>query len=160
CLLVVAGSAWQMLRAPLVGQLAAVRRPKPLGTWGLFVQLVLVLGAIVAIYQARQDAASRVDWVSLLSPAVVGLAAAPLLIWLMMGLLAIVVPRNRGARFPWFLTVRRLLRRADSLALIRIVVAAGVVFGVAATASTAAQGWREERARLQVGGPVSYPIAA
>lgn len=159
-LVLVVISSWRMLRAPLLDQLAGARRPRAATTAGLFLQLVLVLGAVVTIYQAHQARATRVDWVTLVSPAVVGLAAGQVLVWSVLALLAFAVPRTPSARVGWFLTLRRLLRRADSLAVIRIVVAAGVVFGVALSASTAAQVWREDRARLQVGAPVSYPVAA
>jgi hypothetical protein len=159
-LVLVVAASWRLLRTPLLEQLAAAGRPGSASTVGLFMQLVLVLGAVVSIYQADRASSSRVDWVTLLSPAVVGLAGAQILIWLVLAVLAWVVPRSRGARVGWFLTLRRLLRRGDSLAVIRIVVAAGVVFGVASSASTAAQNWREDRARLQVGAPVSYPVAA
>lgn len=158
CLVVVWAAAWRATRAPLHRQLAGVRRPRAASTFGLFLQVLLVLGAVVAFYQARQDARSRVDWVSLVSPAVIGLAAAQVLIWLLFGLFAVLVPRSSRAPLPWFVTLRRLLRRADSLALIRVVVASGVVFCVAASASAAADGWRVERAKLQVGAPVSYPV--
>jgi hypothetical protein len=158
-LFLVVASSWRISRAPLLEQLAGARRPRTSTTLGLFLQLVLVIGAVVSIYQAHQASRSRVDWVTLVSPAVVGLAAGQVVIWLVLALLAVVVQRNR-ARLGWFITLRRLLRRADSLAVVRMVVAAGVVFGVAASASNAAQSWREDRARLQVGAPVSYPVHA
>lgn len=158
-LVLVAATGWRVGRAPLVRQLAGVRRAGPTTSVGLFLQLVLVLGAVVAIYQSNQAPRSRVDWVTLVSPAVVGLAAGQILIWLILAGLAVVVPRSTGRGVGWFLTLRRLLRRADSMAVIRMVVAAGVVVGVAASAYGAAQGWREERAKLQVGAPVSYRIA-
>jgi FtsX-like permease family len=159
-LLLVAASSWQIIRAPLLGQLVGARRPVGTTTLELFLQLLLVLGAVVSIYQANRASGARVDWVTLISPAVVGLAGGQLVSWLLIALLAAAVPRNRNATVGWFLTLRRLLRRADSLALVRIVVAAGVVFGVAASASVAAHQWRDDRARLQVGGPVSYPVPA
>lgn len=159
-LVIVLASSWRTTRAPLLQQLATVRRPRSVGTLVLFMQLVLVIGAGVAIYQAHQAARDRVDWVTLVSPAVIGLAAGQLVIWLLMALLAAIVPRTGSTGFGWFISMRRLLRRADSVSLIRLVVAAGVVFAVAASASTAAQAWREERARLQVGAPVSYPVKA
>jgi hypothetical protein len=157
-LVVILATAWHAARTPLQAQLAVVRARRTGSTVSLFLQLILVVGAGVALYQAHQDARSRVDWVSLVSPAVVGLAMAQVLIWLLQALLVVVVPRSAGAALGWFLTLRRLLRRSDSLAVIRLVVAAAVVCGVAASASSAAQGWRDERARLQVGAPVSYPI--
>ena len=128
-LVVVVATAWRVLRTPLFEQLAGARRPRAATTVALFLQVVLVLAAIVSIYQARQAAPSRVDWMTLLAPAVVGLAAGQVLIWVVLAVLAFVVPRTRGAHVSWFLTLRRLLRRADSLAVIRLVVAAGVVFG-------------------------------
>ena len=157
-LAVVLACSWGAMRAPLLEQLAGTRRPRGASTVGTFLQALLVLGAVVAVYQAHQSARSRVDWVTLVSPAVIGLAAGQVLIWLLIASLAVLIPRSSAAGLGWFITVRRLLRRADSLALIRMVVAAGVVFAVAASASTAARSSREERARLQVGAPVSYPV--
>ena len=157
-LVIVAASCWSVLRAPLHSQLAGARRPRGAGTVGLFLQLLLILGAVIALYQSQQAVRSRVDWVTLISPAVVGLAIGQLAIWLVVVMLIFLIPRTTGARLGWFVTLRRLLRRADSLAVIRVVVAAGVVLGVAVSASTAAQSWRVERAKLQIGAPVSYPV--
>jgi hypothetical protein len=159
-LLLVVAASWSVVRAPLLGQLTAARRPHAATTFALFLQLLVVIGAVVSVYQAHQAVRSRVDWVTLVSPALVGLAGGQVMVWLVLAVLAIVVPHTRGAQVGWFLTVRRLLRRADSLGVIRVVVAAGVVFGVAASASIAAQNWRDDRARLEVGGPVSYPVPA
>lgn len=155
-LLIVGATTWRVLRSPLLAQLAAARRPRRTTTTTLFLQVVLVLGAVVAVYQAHQADRSRVDWVTLLSPALVGLAAGQILMWLLTAALSIVVPRRPDDAVGWFLTLRRLLRRADSLALLRTVVAAGVVAAVAASAFTLAQSWRDHRARLQVGAPLSY----
>ncbi len=157
-LVIVAASCWSVLRAPLHSQLAGARRPRGAGTVGLFLQLLLILGAVIALYQSQQAVRSRVDWVTLISPAVVGLAIGQLAIWLVVVMLIFLIPRTTGARLGWFVTLRRLLRRADGLAVIRVVVAAGVVLGVAVSASTAAQSWRVERAKLQIGAPVSYPV--
>lgn len=159
-LLLVVASGWRTLRAPLLVQLTGAGRPRPSTTVGLFFQVLLVIGAVVAIYQAHEASEDRVDWVTLVSPAIVGLAAGQIAIWLVLALLAVAVPRGQGAGLGWFITLRRLLRRADSLALLRIVVAAGVLVAVAASASTSAQAWRDQRARLQVGAPVSYPVPA
>ncbi len=158
CVLLVLVTCWSVVRAPLHRQLAAARRPRSASAATLFLQLALVLGAAVAGYQAHQAARSRVDWLTLLSPAVLGLAVGQVVVWLMLAVLVLLVPHLPSAGFGWFITGRRLLRRADSLALVRTVVAAGVVAAVAASAFTVAQGWREERARLQVGAPVSYPV--
>ncbi|MDX6297893.1 MAG: hypothetical protein QOI51_1750 [Nocardioidaceae bacterium] len=157
-LAVVVACSWRTMRTPLFEQLARTRRPRAASTVGVFLQALLVLGAVVAVYQAHESARTRVDWVTLVSPAVIGLAAGQVLIWLLVASLAALVRRRPAAGLGWFITVRRLLRRADSLALLRMVVAAGVVFAVAASASTAARSSREERARLQVGAPVSYPV--
>jgi hypothetical protein len=158
-LLLVIASSWRILSAPLFDQLNSAGRPRSPATVGLFLQIVLVLAAVVSIYQAHQASSSRVDWVTLASPAVVGLAGGQVVCWLLLAGLAVAVPRLRGGRLGWFLTLRRLLRRADSLGVVRIVVAAGVVFGVSASASIAAQDWREDQAKLQTGGPVTYPVA-
>lgn len=158
CLGLVSVTGWAIVRAPLLQQIAGSRRPRASSTVRLFLQVVLVLGAVVAGYQAHQAQRSRVDWVTLVSPAVVGLAAGQVVIWLVFAMLAVAVPRGGAAPLGWFITLRRLLRRADSLALVRTVVAAGVVAGVAASAFVVAQDWREGRARLQIGAPVSYQV--
>lgn len=157
---VIATASWRATRTPLSRQLTGVRRPRGASAALLFLQLLLVLGAVVAIYQSSQARASRVDWLSLISPAIVGLAAGQLLVWLVQAILRFGVPRSARSDIGWFVTLRRLLRRADSLAVLRLMVAAGCVFAVAASAATSSTGWREQRARLQVGAPVSYPVAA
>lgn len=159
-LALVVGAGWRVASAPLQVQLSGARRPRTASTLGLFLQAVVVIGAAVAVYQANQASAARVDWVTLVSPAVVGLAAGQIVVWVVLAVLAVAVPRGGDEGFGWFITVRRLLRRADSLDVVRTVVAAGVVFGVAASASAAAQSWRVERAKLQTGAPVSYAVPA
>lgn len=151
---------WRTGRRPLVGQLVETRRPRSATAGLLFLQVLLILGAIVAIYQAGQAPGKRLDWVTLVSPAIVGLAAGQVLVWLIRAGLASAARRGDAGRLGWFLTVRRLARRADSLAVVRLVVAAGVVLAVAACAVSAATTWRQNIAGLQTGGPVSYPVAS
>ncbi|MGI8614450.1 MAG: FtsX-like permease family protein [Nocardioidaceae bacterium] len=158
-LVVVALVSWRTTTEPLSAKLDHLGRPRPATTAGLFLSLLVLIGAVVSIYQARQLGVRRADWVSFVSPALVGLAAGQIGIWCV-ALVSQLALRSRrlNGRLGWFLIVRRLTRRADSVALIRIVVAAVVVAGVAASAWVGSGAWRDQMARVQTGGPVAYVV--
>ena len=146
---------------PLIVKLDSRDRPRPATTAGLFFSLLVLVAAVVSVYEARELGGRRADWVSFVSPALVGLAAAQIGIWLvaLVARLAVGSARlNRG--LGWFLTLRRLTRSADSVSTIRIVVAAVVVAGVAGSAWVASDAWRDEMARMRTGGPVAFTVPA
>ncbi len=159
--LVVVAVSWRTAFEPLAGKLDATDRPRPATPAGTFLAVLVLVGAGVAVYQARSLGAQRADWVSYLSPAVVGLAAGQLAVWsVAIGAgLALRLPRvNRGVG--WFLTLRRLTRRDNTASALRIVVAAVVVAGLAGSGWFGSSGWRDQTARVDIGGPLAFDVPA
>jgi hypothetical protein len=144
---------------PLHDLIDAHRRPRPAGTAGSFLMLLAVFGAAVSTYQARQLGAGRADWLSFLSPALIGLTAGQLAIWLLaVCCRAVQLSQRLDARLPSFLTVRRLSRRAGAVAAVRLVVAGVVVAGVATMSWVGSRAWSDTTARIETGGPVAYDV--
>jgi FtsX-like permease family protein len=156
---VVIAVSWRTTYQPLPDKLGGVERPVAATVTATFLGLLVLLGAAVSVYQARALGVRHADWVSFLSPALLGLAAGQTGVWVV-SLLArtalSVASLNRG--LGWFVTLRRLTRSADTLGLMRVVVASVAVAGVAGSAWVGADAWREETARMRVGGPVSYLV--
>lgn len=158
CAATVSAASVRVVRRPLLHQLTGRERVSPAGTAALFGQLLVVIAAVVAVYQARQAGTThRLDWVSLLSPALVGLAAGQVLVWLLAAA-SRRAARRRHRSIGRLLAVARLGRRADSVLVVRVVIAAAVLVAVAAGAFMAGQGWRAESSRLAVGAPLSFPV--
>lgn len=153
--------SWRTIYEPLTAKLDNRDRPRPATAAGLFLSLLVVMGAAVSVYQSRQLGVRHANWVSFLSPALVGLAAGQLGLWLvaLLSRLAMGSP-SLNRRLRWFLTLRRLTRRADSVAAIRIVVAAVVVAGVAGSAWLGSEDWRNQMARIETGGEVAFAVPA
>jgi putative ABC transport system permease protein len=144
---------------PLHDLIDAHRRPRPAGTAGSFLMLLAIFGAAVSTYQARQLGAGHADWLSFLSPALIGLTAGQLAIWLLAVCCRAVQLSDRlDARLPSFLTVRRLSRRAGAVAAVRLVVAGVVVAGVATMSFLGNRAWSDSTARIETGGPVAYDV--
>lgn len=158
---VVVAVSWRTTYEPLNTKLDGLNRPRPATLASMFVSLLILLAAAVSVYQSRQAGPGRADWVGLLSPALVGLAAGQLAIW-GVALLArmATAPTASRDRLGWFLTVRRLTRRGDSVAVLRIVIAAMVIAGVAANAWATSATWRDHMARMQTAGPVRFTVPA
>ena len=159
--LVVVASSWRTTYEPLVRKLATHERPRPASTIGLFLILLVAIGAVFSAYHARQLGAGRADWTSFLSPALVGLAAGQVGIWLLVIASRLALGSRRlDASLPSFLALRRLTRQGGGVATIRICTAAVVVAGVAASAWVGAERWRDQTARIETGGPVAYKVPA
>ena len=156
---VIVAVSWRTAYQPLQGLIDAHHRPRPAGTAGSFVMLLAVFGAAVSTYQARQLGAGRADWLSFLSPALIGLTAGQLAIWLLaVCCRAVQLSGRLDARLPSFLTVRRLSRRAGAVAAVRLVVAGVVVAGVATMSFLGSRAWSDATARIETGGPVAYNV--
>ncbi len=156
--LVVVMASWRTTYETMLDKLVGQRRPRRARTGLLFLQVCVLVGAIVTIYQARQAGPRHIDWVSLLSPALLGLACGLVALWLMRVLAALAAKTRAGNRLNWFVTTRRLFRRADSAAVLPVMIAAAVLAAVAANAWVAADAWRQDTAKLAVGAPISYPV--
>ena len=147
-------------------QLDPGHRPRAAGSWSLFGQVAVFIAAGVGTYQAASGTVARDGWAgvvspALLSPVLLGLAAGQVAVWLVRGSAALMAMRTgQGARVASYLAVRRLARRADSAFATRVVVAAGVVAAITASAATDVSGWQDETTRLSLGGPTSYRVDA
>jgi hypothetical protein len=160
---VVAGS-WRIVREPLIEQLDDSHRPVPPATVVLLGQTGVVVAAAIAVYESTQHAGARDGWAavadpSLLTPVLVGLAAGQAAVWLVRGFGA-AMTRASGSRsdLAAFLAVRRLSRRSDTAFGARVVIAAGVVAAVTASAGAVTTAWQEESTRIALGGPLRYTV--
>ena len=146
------------LREPLVAQVRGAARPRASGIAAVFAQVLVVVGAVVAVYRARIVDGTQSDLLVLAGPALVGLAAGHVALWAL-GALARVGVRRTGRRgLPAYLATRRLARSADAAAPLRVLVAAGVVAGVAVTGAVQVAAWADETARLQAGAPLRFDL--
>jgi FtsX-like permease family len=153
--------SWRTTYQPLPDKLSRTDRPAAATAVGTFLSLLVLLGAAVSVYQARSLGVRHADWVSFLSPALLGLAIGQIGVWLV----ALLARAATGVTFlnrsiGWFVTLRRLTRVADTAGVVRIVVAAIAVAGVAGSAWLGADSWRDETARMRTGGPISYAVPA
>ena len=160
----VAAGSWRTLREPLIEQLDASHRPTHAATLVMFGQTLVIVSAAIATYQATQQAGSREGLAgivnpALLSPILLGLAAGQVAAW---GLRAVGSVRSRRDRrsehLGSFLAARRLARRSDTVFGTRLVIAAGVVVAVTASATTAVASWQDESTRLAIGGPKQFTV--
>ena len=153
------------LREPLADQVAAVARPRRTTPASAFAQVLVVVGAAVAVYRSSvtpADDAGGPDLVVLAGPALVGLAVGAAALWLLR-LLARRWVRHRGPRagLAGFLAARRLARVAGVAGAggaVQVLVAAAVVAGVALTAAVQVGQWTERSARLVAGAPLRIDL--
>lgn len=150
------------LREPLADQVAAVARPRRTTLASAFAQVLVVVGAAVAVYRSSvtpTDGTGGPDLVVLAGPALVGLAVGAAALWLLR-LVARQWVRHRGPRagLAGFLAARRLARVAGAGAALQVLVAAAVVAGVALTAAIQVEQWTERSARLVAGAPLRIDL--
>lgn len=138
------------LREPLAEQVAPLARPRAASATTTFAGLVVLAAAAYAVFAAHQRPAGP-RWLLDLAPALVGLAAGQLLVWLLRGLARVALARSAAAGPAVFLAVRRLARRTGTLAPLGLVVAAAVVTTVGATAAHTSGVWVDRTARLDAG---------
>ena len=160
---VVAGS-WRIVREPLIEQIDASHRPTPAAAVVLLGQTGVIVAAAIAVYQSTQHAGARDGWAaiadpSLLTPVLLGLAAGQAAVWLVRGFgAAMTRPGRRDGGIAPFLAVSRLARRSDTAFGARVVIAAGVVAAVTASAGAVATAWQDESTRIAMGGPIRYTV--
>lgn len=146
------------LREPLVSQVRGAARPRSSSTAAAFAQVLVLVGAGVAIYRAQVVDGTRSDLLVLAGPALVGLAVGHAGLWLMARSARLAVRRSRRRALPTYLASRRLARSADAAAPLRVLVAAGVVAGLAVTGAVQVSAWADETARLRAGAPLRVDL--
>ena len=162
---VVAGS-WRTVREPLIQQLDDARRPAPATTLLLFGQILVLVAALIAGYQAATGTSARDSWAglanpALLSPVLLGLAAGQVAAWSLRLAASRAASRPATAtRLSSFLAIRRLGRRADTAMGTRLVIAAAVVAAVTANATAAVAAWQVETTKLDLGGAQRFTVEA
>ena len=147
------------LREPLSEQVSIAERPRPASTAALFVSVLLLVAAGVAVYRSSVAPAEDADWVVLAGPALVGLAVGQVAVWL----IRIARPARRrarppGAGCPASSPSRRLARVAEAATPIRLVVAAAVVGAVSVTGAQQVDDWADDTARIRAGAAVQVPV--
>ncbi len=151
------------LREPLADQVAAVSRPRRTSLAAAFAQVLVVVGAAVAVYRSpvagTGDEQAGPDLVVLAGPALVGLAVGAAALWLLRAVARLWV-RRRGTRagLGGFLAARRLTRASGAAGAVQVLVAAAVVAGVALTAALQVEQWTDRTARLQAGAPLRVDL--
>ena len=150
-LVIVALAAGAALREPLATQVASRRRPRRATTLAVFLSVLVIVGAGVAVYRGR-EAADRPDLVVLLGPALVGLALGQVAIWVVRIVARVLTPSTRARGLGPFLAARRLARADDLVTPVRLVVAAGVVGALALSGAVGVRDWSAQEARVEVPG--------
>jgi len=140
-----------VIHRPLVEALSVQPRRHPTHWVTTFLELLVVVAACLAVYEAHRSESS---WVPSIAPALVALAAGQLVMWVLA-----LTPRL-GRRLGLSLTSRRLRRDPDPGSMVRVLVAAAVLLAVTLTGARAAADWRDDAGRLQAGGPVVVPFRA
>ncbi|GAA2134343.1 ABC transporter permease [Nocardioides bigeumensis] len=143
-------------REPLSDQVSIATRAKPATAAALFGSVVVLAAAGIAVYRAGRE--TDPDLVVLAGPALVGLAAGQLTVWLLRGVARVATARTTGSALPAFLATRRVGRGADRGTALRLLVAAGAVGTLAATGAAGISGWTDDNARLTAGAPTRVDL--
>jgi len=138
-----------VIRRPLVDALSVNPRRRASSWVTTFLELLVVAGAALAVYEAHRGGHG---WVPVVAPALVALAAGQLVMWLL------ALTPKLGGRLGLALTTRRLRRDPDPGSVVRVLVAAAVLLAVTLTGGAAAADWRDDAGRLRAGGPTVVPF--
>lgn len=150
------------LRRPLAEQVTPAARPRSSGVVSVFVDVLVVVAAVVAAYRASRldtpgtdgGAPADPDWLVLAGPALLGLAVG-LVAVLLVRVGARLVSARTGTSLGGYLAARRLVREADAADALRVLVAAAVVAAVAVTGAREVDDWADQTARLRAGAPTA-----
>ena len=80
----------------------------------MFASVLILVGAVVAVYRSSVVTSGEPDWVVLAGPALVGLAVGQVVVWLLRLVARLALGRTARGALPGFLAVRRLARVADA----------------------------------------------
>lgn len=149
--------SWGALREPLATQVSTASRPRRATTFVVFLSLLALVGAAVAVYRSRV-VAGQPDLLVLLGPALVGLALGQVAVWTLRGAARALVGSTGRGGLATFLASRRVARADDLTGPVRLVVAAGVVAALAASGATSVSSWSDEQARVGLPGAAVVPL--
>jgi len=134
-----------VIRRPLIDALSVHPRRRPASGVATFLELLVVVAACLAVYEAHR---SEQDWVPTIAPALVALGAGQLVMW------GLALTPRLGQRLGVSLASRRLRRDPEPGSVVRVMVAAAVLLAVTLTGGRSAAAWRDDAGRLQAGGPI------
>lgn len=146
------------LREPLADQVTVAERPRPASTAALFVSVLFLVAAVLAVYRSSVSPAQDADWVVLAGPALVGLAVGQVAVWLVRLAARLAVGATAARGLAGFLAARRLARMAEAATPVRLLVAAAVVGTVAVTGSQQVDDWSDDTARIRAGAAIQVPV--
>lgn len=146
------------LREPVSQQVSIAARPRSATTGALFGDVLILVGAVVAVYRSSVVSSTHPDWVVLAGPALVGLAVGQLVVWLLRVVARLALGRTSRGGLPGFLAVRRMVRVADAATPVRVLVAATVVAALAFTGAAQVDDWTDDTARLRAGAPLQVEL--
>ena len=146
------------LREPLSQQVSIAARPRLASTGAMFASVLILVGAVVAVYRSSVVTSGDPDWVVLAGPALVGLAVGQVVVWLLRLVARLALGRTARGALPGFLAVRRLARVADAATPLRVLVAASVVAALAFTGAADVDDWTDDTARLRAGAPLQVEL--
>src|SRR4051794_1042822 len=113
--------AASVIRRPLVDALSVNPRRRTSSWFTTFLEMLIVAGAVLAVYEAHRGGHG---WVPVVAPALVALAAGQLVMWLL------ALTPKLGGRLGLALTTPRLRRDPDPRSVVRgLVAAAGLLAG-------------------------------
>ena len=147
------------LQEPLSDQVRIAARPRRAQVGAVFAIVLVFVGAAVAVYRSGSTG-SDPDLVVLAGPALLGLVAGQLAVWLVLLGARIAVGRTAHGSAAGFLAARRLTRVTGATDGVRLLVAALVVAALALTGATQVDDWTEDTARLRIGAPVQVVVDA
>ena len=145
------------LHEPLGEQIRTAERPRPASTATLFLNVLVLVAAVVATYRATAVSVDDPGWVVLAGPALVGLAVGQAALWLVRPGAAVAVRHTRGGRLASFLAARQL-RAAHVADPVRLLVAAAVLGAVSLTGALEVDEWTEDTARMRAAAPYQVVV--
>lgn len=149
------------LREPVATQVAEAGRPRRAGPGAVFFSVFVLVAAAVAVYRSRTPATQGADLVVLAGPALVGLGAGQLAVWVARGSARVLVRRrgSLGRSLAWSLACRRVVRSDVLGAPMRLLVASGVVAAVTMGGAAATTDWCRDAGRIAAGAPLVLPYS-
>jgi len=147
----------RVIREPLSQQVAIAERPRATTTLGVFGAVMTLVAAVVVAYRSQVTAGDP-DGVVLLGPALLGLAAGQVAVWLLRFVSRVGAARTSGSALPSYLAFRRLRGTGGLSASVRLLTAALVIGVVAVSGARDVSEWSEETTTFDTLGGYRIPV--